>query len=361
MSDWYFIQGIHRSGTTILGTWLHETGAFRALTLGQLLDISDDPAFFGDFAVALEGGESDRKELKEILGRVTRQFDHVRVTRDMFEEYSHLTMNQPPFSRGLGLLSSRKPWKQFHPRHVFRLGPGNIERFRTLSRIIGNGDGRPQLFKSPFDVSNPFVYGLPAKHIFVFREPVDILVSMMKQVENNYRERNPYVAAVSRFYRESYGCWWYRALSLLGTTPLGIRVLGRRIVTDLEGQMDLMEGLDKESYVCVDYEYMCQDEDGAPEQGHPHRDHTLAYILKSFGLDTGGIRNVRSRTKRRNNHMPPAVEALKPLLDKRLERYRRKMLEVRQALARDFQAFRDGTDLASRAEAAMSAASLEKR
>lgn len=41
--DWYFIEGIHRSGTTILGTWLQETGVFRTLTLGHLLDIADDP------------------------------------------------------------------------------------------------------------------------------------------------------------------------------------------------------------------------------------------------------------------------------------------------------------------------------
>ncbi|HDT14035.1 MAG TPA: hypothetical protein ENO03_06730 [Candidatus Aminicenantes bacterium] len=349
MADWYFIQGIHRSGTTILGTWLHETGAFRTLTLGRLLDISDDPVLAAEFAVALEGGESDRAELKALLGKVTRQFDHVHVTRDMFEEYSHLTMSEPPFSRGVGLLAAPRPWKQFHPRHVFRLGPGNMESFRVLSRILGDGDGKPQLFKSPFDVSNPFVYGLPAKHIFVFREPVDILVSMIKQVENNYRRRNPYVAAVSRFYRESYACRWYRTLSLLGSTPLGIRVLARRIVTDLEGQMNLMEGLDQASYVCVDYEYMCQDEDGPPEQGHPHRDHTLAYILRSFGFDTGGVRNVRSRTKRRNNHRPPVVEALRPLLDRRLERYRRKMLEVRQALESDFRASRAGVDMVSKA------------
>ena len=349
MADWYFIQGIHRSGTTILGTWLQETGAFQTLTLGRLLDIADDPGLSAEFAVALEGGKSDRAQLKALLGRVTRQFDHVHVTRDMFEEYSHLTMDEPPFTRGLGLLASPKPWKQFHPRHVFRLGPANIESFRALSRALGDGDGKPQLFKSPFDVSNPFVYGLPAKHIFVFREPVDILVSMIKQVEDNYRRRNPYVAAVSRFYRESYACRWYRALSLLGSTPLGIRVLARRIVTDLEGQMSLMEGLDSSSYVSVDYEYMCQDEDGPPGQGHPHRDHTLTYILRSFGLDTGGIGNVRSRTKRRKNHRPPAVEALRPLLDRRLERYRRKMFEVRQDLESDFQAGRTGAGAVLRA------------
>jgi hypothetical protein len=334
--DWYFIQGIHRSGTTILGTWLHETGAFRALTLGRLLDIADDPDLSSLFAAALKGGEEDRRKLKAVLGQMTRQFDHVRVNRDMFEEYCHLTMNEPPFTRGLKLMARRQPWKQFHPRHVFRLGPGNIAKFQALSRILADGDPRPQLFKSPFDVSNPFVYALPARHIFVFREPVDILVSMIRQVENNYRTRNPYVAAVSRFYRESYRSWWYRALSRLGPTPLGIRVLGRRIVTDLEAQMNLMDSLDKDRYVCVEYEYMCRDEDGPPEAGHPHRDHVLAHILGFSGLGTDGIRNVRSHTKRRNNHMPPAVLKLRPLLEKRLERYRRRMFEVRQELERGF-------------------------
>lgn len=337
MADWYFVQGIHRSGTTILGTWLQETGVFRTLTLGDLLDIADDPVRSAAFAVALEGGEADLRELKALLGRATRQFDRIRVTREMFEEYCHLTMNEPPFKRGLALFAGREPWKQFHPRHVFRLDPRSLERFRALSRILGQGDPRPQLFKSPFDVSNPFVYGLPARHIFVFREPVDVLVSMIRQVDDNYRRRNPYVAGVSRFYRESFQSRWYRALSRLGTTPLGIRVLGRRIVTDLEGQMDLMEGLGRDRCVCVDYDFMCRDEDGPPEEGHPHRDHVLRHILSSFGLETGGIGNVRSRTKRRDNHMPPAVKALQPLLERRLERYRRKMHEVRRTLEREFQ------------------------
>jgi hypothetical protein len=337
MTEWYFIQGIHRSGTTILGTWLQETGVFRTLTLGDLLDISDDPDLSSEFAVAFEGGAADLRELKELLGRTNRQFDRVRVTREMFEEYSHLTMNEPPFTRRPRLLSLRAYLKHLHPKHVFRLDPGNIERFRALSRILGRGDPRPQLYKSPFDVANPVVYGLPAKHIFVFREPVDILVSMIKQVQESYRRRNPYVAGVSRFYRESYRSWWYKAISRYGMkTPPGVRVLGHRIVTDLEAQMDLMEGLDKDRCVCVDYDYMCQDEDGPPGGGHPRRDHALEHILGFFGLDTGGIRNVRSHAKRRNNHLPRAVRTLKPSLEKRLERYRRKMHDVRQNLEREF-------------------------
>lgn len=338
MPEWYFVQGIHRSGTTILGTWLQETGAFRTLTLGDILDIAEDPELASEFAVAFEGGEEDLQTLRDILGRATRQFDQIRVTRRLFEEYGHLTMNQPPFRRGLGLLALPKPWKQFHPRHVFRLGPANIDKFHALSRILERGDPRPQLYKNPFDVSNPFVYGLPAKHIFVFREPVDILVSMAMQVGENYLRRNPYVAAVSRFYRESFRSRWYRALSRLGSTRAGLRVLMSRVVTDLEAQTDLMDSLDEDRYVSVDYEFMCRDEDleaGAP---HPHRDHTLEHILSRFGLETRGVENVRSRTKKRDNHMPPAIRALQPRLEKRLERYRDKMLEVRDRLEKDFRA-----------------------
>ncbi len=336
MTEWYFVQGIHRSGTTILGTWLQETGTFRTLTLGDILDIAEDPGLASAFAVAFEGGEEDLRTLREILGRATRQFDHIRVTRQLFEEYGHLTMSRPPFRRGLKLLAVPKPWKQFHPRHVFRLGPENIERFRTLSRILERGDPRPQLYKNPFDVSNPFVYGLPAKHIFVFREPADILVSMAMQVGENYRRWNPYVAAVSRFYRESYGSRWYRFLSLLGPTRAGLRVLMSRVVTDLEAQADFMDSLPEDRYVALDYDFMCRDEDldaGAP---HPHRDHALEHVLGRFGLDVSGVRNVRSRTKRRNNHMPSAIQALRPRLEKRLARYRRKMFEVRDGLEREF-------------------------
>ena len=336
MTDWYFVQGIHRSGTTILGTWLQETGTFRTLTLGDILDIAGDPELASEFADAFEGGEEDLRTLREILGRTTRQFDHIRVTRQLFEEYGHLTMHRPPFGRGLELLALPKPWKQFHPRHVFRLDERNLGRFRALSRILGQGDARPQLYKNPFDISNPFMAGLPAKHIFVFREPADILVSMAMQVGENYRQRNPYVAAVSRFYRESYECRWYRTLSLLGSTRAGLRVLMSRVVTDLEGQMDLLDSLPEDRYVCVEYDYMCRDEDLEAGEPHPHRDHTLGHILDSFNLDASGVQNVRSRTKRRNNHMPPAVRAVRSRLEKRLARYRRKMFEVRDRLERGF-------------------------
>lgn len=336
MTDWYFVQGIHRSGTTILGTWLQETGAFRTLTLGDILDIADDPALASEFAIAFEGGNNDLQILKMILGQTTRQFDHIRVSRDLFEEYCHLTMNQPPFSRGLKLLSLRQPWKQFHPRRVFRLGPDNIERFRALSRFLARNDSRPQLYKSPFDVSNIFVSGLPARHIFVFREPADILVSMLMQVRENYRRRNPYVAAVSRFYRESYRSRWYRTACLLGSTWAGVRVLANRIVTDLMGQLDLIESLGEGRYMCVDYDFMCRDEDLAHGEPHPHRDRVLERILTTFGFDPGGIRNVHSRTKKRGNHMSPAVEAVRPRLEKRLDRYRGKMLEVRDELEKGF-------------------------
>ena len=339
--DWYFITGIHRSGTTILGTWLQETGVFRTLTLGRLLEIADDPALASEFAVALEGGERERRELRTILGRITRRFDQVRVNIRMFEEYCHLTMDEPPFRRGLGLLAIPRPWKLYHPRNVFRLGPSSFGRFRALSRILGQGDDRPQLFKSPFDVSNPFVYGLPARHIFVFREPAEILASMIGQVENNYRRWNPSVAAVSRFYRESYRSLWYRAASLLGPTPLGARVVARRVVTDLEAQMDLMATLGEDRYVCVEYDYMCRDENGTGGGDHPHRDHMLRRVLGRFGLDTSGVRDVRSHTRKRDSHLPRTVRRLKPLLDKRLERYRRKMFEVRSSLERDFEARRD--------------------
>lgn len=341
MPEWYFIQGIHRSGTTILGTWLQETGVFRTLTLGDIVNISEDRSHAPKFEIALAGGAADRRRLKSLMGKVSREFDRVRVTREMFEEYSHLTMSEPPFTRWAKLLTLRKFWSQFNPKYVFKLDKDSLNRFVDLSRILADGDSRPQLHKSPFDVANPFIYGLPAKHIFIFRDPLDILVSMIRQVRDNYRTRIPYIAAVSRFYRESYRCWWYRAASLYGApTSLGIKVLRHRVVTELNTQMDLMETLDENKYVCVDYDQMCRDDDGSPDDGHPYRDHTVEYLLRFFGLATLGVKNIKSETKRRTNHMPASVRKLKPSIEKGLPRYYRKMREVRENLERDFSASR---------------------
>jgi hypothetical protein len=335
--DWYFIQGIHRSGTTILGTWLQETGVFRTLTLGDILRIAEDPARSARFEAALRGAAPDIRKLKSLLGETTRGFDHVRVNREMFEEYSHLTMDEPPFGKWAELLTGRRPWAHFNPKQVFKLGPGNIDRFVALSRILGEGDPRPQLHKNPFDVANPYVYGFEARHIFVFRDPVDILASIVRQVRDNYRKRIPYIAAVSRFYRDSYRCWWYRAASLYGgPSPLGIRVLRHRVVTELDTQMDLMESLGKGVAVCVDYDHMCRDDDGSPGEEHPYRDHAVGYILRAFGLPTDGLRKIRSETRRRANHVPPSVRRLAPFLKRSLPRYYRKMKQVKEALEKDF-------------------------
>lgn len=338
--DWYFIQGIHRSGTTILGTWLQETGVFRTLTLGDIVRIAGDPSRARLFDTAFHGAGPDIERLRSLMGKATRGFDHVRVDGEMFEEYSHLTMDEPPFRKWVELLTGRRPWNHFNPKYVFMLGAGSMGRFTALSRILGEGDARPQLHKSPFDVANPYVYKLKARHIFVFRDPVDILASIIRQVRDNYRKRIPYIAGVSRFYRESYRCWWYRAASLYGgPSPWGIRVLRHRVVTELNTQMGLMESLDKGSFVCVDYDHMCRDDGGSPRKGHPYRDHTVAYILRAFGLPTEGAKNIRSGTRRRANHVSAAVRRLEPSLKDRLAPYYRKMRDVRAALERDFSAY----------------------
>ncbi|MFO7732222.1 MAG: hypothetical protein R6X21_01075 [Candidatus Aminicenantes bacterium] len=334
--DWYFIQGIHRSGTTILGTWLQETNVFRTLTLGDIVRISEDPAYSRLFDTVFHGAASDIRRLKSLLGQINRGFDDVHVDSEMFEEYSHLTMDEPPFGKWAELLTGRRPWAHFNPKHVFKLKPSNIHRFVALSRILGERDARPQLHKSPFDIANPYIYRLKARHIFVFRDPIDILASMLRQVQDNYRRRIPYIAAVSRFYRESYRSWWYRAASLYGgPSPLGVRVLRHRVVTELNTQMDLMNTLDDDAYVCVDYDQMCRDDD-SPGQENPYRDHTVGYILRAFGLPTDGIRKIRAKTRRRANHVPSSVRRLEPSIVRSLPRYYRKMRQVREALDKDF-------------------------
>ncbi len=337
--DWYFIQGIHRSGTTILGTWLQETEVFRTLTLADYVAIMNDPARYPMFDIVRKGAAPYLRKLEEILGRATREFDNIRVEPGTFEEFSHLTMNEPPFTRPWRIFAHRKPWNQFNPKYVHMLGPESIQRFKALSGILGQGDKRPQLYKNPFDVANPFVYGLDARHIFIFRNPIDILNSMISQVHGNYRQRNLYVSATSRFYRESYRSLWYRAASRYGSKSLpGARVLAHRVVTELNTQMDLIESLDPERYVCVEYEYMCQDENLTPDEAHPHRDHTIGHILRFFKLDPLGVKRIKSRTRQRNNPLPPEVLKLRPSIEDKLSRYYEKMRQVRKDLSDDFSA-----------------------
>lgn len=340
MADWYFIQGIHRSGTTILGSWLQETGVFRTLTLGDVIAISEDPVKYPEFDIARKGGEAELKRLKSHLGNSTRKFDNIGLTLETFEEYTRLTTNEPPFSHWGGLLTFRRSWKEFYPRNLYRLGLESMGRFEALSRVLGEKDDRPQLYKNPYELANPYIYELDAKHIFIFRDPIEILNSLVKQVQEFYKRKNPYLTAVSRFYRESYRNLGYRGLALLGAmTTIGAHIISQRIINELNTQLDLMDTLDERRYVCVEYAYLCQDENGSSSGNgsHPHRDHAIAYILEYFGLDPSGVNNIKSKSMPRKISLLPAVKRLQPKLKQKLGRYYQRMEDVRERLRKNFQ------------------------
>lgn len=334
MADWYFIQGIHRSGTSILGSWLQETGVFRVLTLGDVIRIFEDPQNYPEFEIARKGGEPELRELKAKLGHWTRGYDNIRVTADTFEEYPRLTTAEPPFGKLCQVLASRRPWSHFYPRNLYCLGSDNIEKFQVLSKILGQKDDRPQLYKNPYDLTNPYVYQLKARHIFIFRDPVDTLNSLVKQVQGFYKKINPYLAAVSRFYRESYKNKLYRSFALLGSVmPVGVQMICRRIISELNTQIELMENLDGRHYYCVDYEDLCLDNHEThndDESSYPQRDKAINNILDFFGLDTNTVMHIRSSVAIRNNSLLPSVKKLQPKLKRELYRYYKKRDEIRK-------------------------------
>ena len=181
-----FIMGHHRSGTTILYKVLAETGLFNVVTAYHVL--------YHERLLALHaaGGELQaRNELSrrfEGLGLKDREFDSMRITPDIPEEYAWVLDHQ-----------GRRP----------RLRPANLEGFLRFCRALTTTQdpARPLLLKNPFDAAN-FLYmgaALPeARFVYIHRDPVEVVNSQVRAVRSLLSSRNEYVALVVRRYRRLY-------------------------------------------------------------------------------------------------------------------------------------------------------------
>ncbi len=181
-----FIQGHHRSGTTILYKVLAETGLFSVTTAYHVVNKARLAETHATGSEAAARAELER--LFESRGLKNRQFDSMPITPDLPEEYAWALKHQ-----------GRRP----------RLDARNLPSFLEFCRdvtAIQNGS-RPLLLKNPFDADN-FLYMasvLPdGKFICIHRDPVDVVNSQVRTIRSLLEQKNEYVALVNERYRRLF-------------------------------------------------------------------------------------------------------------------------------------------------------------
>jgi hypothetical protein len=181
-----FILGHHRSGTTILYKLLAETTLFNVTTAYHVLN--RDRLLQLHSAGEEPRAREDLSRRFEALGLLDREFDSIKITPDIPEEYAYALDHQGP-----------RP----------RLSPRNLDGFLRFCRAVAatQDPDRPLLLKNPFDTDN-FLYireVLPrAVFVHIHRDPVDVVASQVRVARSILGKKNEYVALVVEQYRRLY-------------------------------------------------------------------------------------------------------------------------------------------------------------
>lgn len=181
-----FITGTHRSGTTILYKALMETGCFNVTTAYHV--INHQRLLYLHFNQQEQQARLELIRLFESKGLQDREFDSIRITPDIPEEYCYALEPQ-----------GRRP----------TLRPKSLKSFIEFCKKVQliQDPGKPLLLKSPFDTMS-FIYTYQmfpkAKFVFIHRHPADVINSQMKAVLSLLERKNEYVALVVRRYRKTF-------------------------------------------------------------------------------------------------------------------------------------------------------------
>jgi len=277
-----FIMGHHRSGTTILYQLLAQTALFNVTTAYHVLNRHRL------LALHAAGEEPQaREELRrqfEARGLRDREFDSIKITPDIPEEYAYALEPQRP-----------RP----------QLSPQNLDGFQRFCRTVTatQDPARPLLLKNPYDTGN-FLYiqeALPAAvFVYIHRDPVEVVSSQIQAIRSLLEKKNEYAALVVEAYRRLYEQPFNLALLrflcavrfplLVGTVARNLARVNDHVLRHGEQMGDRCFNLT--------YAELC----AAPAQ-------TISAILQFLGRRDVPERDYAGLVKPRRSEPPPEVEA----------------------------------------------------
>jgi Sulfotransferase family len=285
-----FIMGSARSGTTILYRLLEMTQRFNCVTAYHLIDYEELLANHLDRRTDQAKQELARRFQE--LGIGGARFDGVEISPDFPEEYGFL-------------LGDRQ-----------QLTPRTLPRFLELARkvqLIAEAD-RPLLLKNPWD-SRRFLYikkVFPdSRFIFIHRNPVEVVGSLLEGMRSLLRSRNAYHALLSEGYDRLMGRPLRRALArtlFSSRFGMGPRVVGWQVARTARYFLDNVRSLPEADHLSVRYEDLCQDP-GA----------VIHRILAFLGLPDNHQVRYRDFIRVRERPGPPARDADPAAILRRME------------------------------------------
>lgn len=293
-----FILGVHRSGTSILYQLLACTGCFNLVTAYHI--ISYDSLLF-NFMNGRE--EKEKLQLTHQLncnGVTDRGIDTLNISADFAEEYGFLLGNK---TKTMAIKNRNS--------YVF------IQLCKKIQFLANNN--KPLLLKNPYDFSN-FIYlkqMFPtAKFIFIHRNPLYSLSSMLNAMNTIIKDKNPYTARLSPFYDTWYSNFLVRyPLKLLFCTIpyLGGIFLSRITAKKTRYYLDNIEKLSSDDYISITYEQLCL-----------HAQDCVESIMKKFSFPIIHSFDANTLIKPREAPLHPSIVKLRNYILKSMNNYCKK-------------------------------------
>ncbi|MEG3850714.1 sulfotransferase [Microcoleus sp. herbarium19] len=238
-----FIMGDHRSGTTVLYQILVATACFNYLKASHI--IKYDEILENHINRTQERTRQELENLFKSLEISDRQFDKVKPTPDLPEEYGFILRNAG---------------------YESYLNPENLRLFVQLCQKIqfaANSD-KPLLLKNPWCFPH-FMYiksVLPkAKFVFIHRNPIHVMNSKLKAVRLVLSVKSSYIQLISKRYHEIFDNPMRRLLfrvmysSLFG---LGVRRVTQTSMLATTYYLENIQSLPTTDYISIKYEDLCQ-------------------------------------------------------------------------------------------------------
>jgi len=290
-----FVLGFHRSGTSILYKILESTKCFNIITAYHV--IKYDQLLYNHIE---NEEESVKKELNNFLkehGQIDRGIDRLRLSANFPEEYRFIFTE-----------------KSYNPI----ISTKNLSLFIEICKKIQfiSENDKPLLLKNPFDFSNfMFIKKVfpEAKFIFIHRNPIKVIDSCIKSINNLFEKKNLYTALLSRVYERVINnplIFHLYRFFLSSTVFLRCVLLIRSYTEVTDYYLKNIGLLSKENYVSVRYEDLCK----KPEA-------VMTQIMDFLGLKPTSEIKYSEFIELRQTKLLKELQILRHYMIKKMEKY----------------------------------------
>ena len=286
-----FIMGLHRSGTSILYQMLGKTGNFNTVTAYHILKY--DELLYNHINNLDERVKESINKIFKNKGIKTRKIDQLSITADYNQEYRYL------FS------SKDRPLRMSNKNRIL---------FENLCKkiIYITNNNKSILLKNPYDITN-FLYIKKifpnARFIFIHRNPLFVLSSLLRTMKFLLKNRNEYTAIFSKGYRKLFENPFLLFLSrIYYTLPLGLLYEIHSYSKVTKYFLNNIEFLSKNDYMSIRYEDLCY---------NPNK--TIATINNYLQIQSKI--NFKQHIKQRKLSLIPEVKNMEIYIYKKMKSY----------------------------------------